>query len=173
MRVLPAAASAAPEAVEAAFRRHAGYVVAIAMRLLGRDEEVEDVLQDVFLAAVRGLPRSADVSEQRAWLACVTVRCAGRRLRRRRLLTWLRLDDAPDYMDVASPAASPEQRALLARVYRALDEVPVAERLAWTLRHLEGEKLEEVARCCRCSLATAKRRVAAAQARLERRLCHG
>jgi RNA polymerase sigma-70 factor (ECF subfamily) len=44
------------------------------------------------------------------------------------------------------------------------------ERIAFCLRHVEGMKLEEVARACGCSLATAKRRVASAQARLDAEL---
>jgi RNA polymerase sigma-70 factor (ECF subfamily) len=40
-------------------------------------------------------------------------------------------------------------------------------RIAWTLRYVEREKLEEVARLCGCSLATAKRRIAATQAAIE------
>jgi RNA polymerase sigma-70 factor (ECF subfamily) len=38
--------------------------------------------------------------------------------------------------------------------------------VAWTLRHVEGQKLEEVAQYCRCSLATAKRRISAAHTRM-------
>ena len=59
-----------------------------------------------------------------------------------------------------------EQRALLARIYRTLDEIDDRSRIAWILRHVEGERLEDVADACGCSLATAKRRIAAAQARL-------
>ena len=58
---------------------------------------------------------------------------------------------------------SPERRALLARVYQVLDKIAVEQRLAWTLRYVEGEKLERVAEQCGCSLATAKRRIASAQ----------
>jgi RNA polymerase sigma-70 factor (ECF subfamily) len=51
-----------------------------------------------------------------------------------------------------------------------LDRLPVNERLAWSLRHIEGEQLESVAVLCGCSLATAKRRIAAAQQAVERSL---
>jgi DNA-directed RNA polymerase specialized sigma24 family protein len=44
--------------------------------------------------------------------------------------------------------------------------------LAWSLRHLEGERLEDVAERCGCSLATAKRWIATAQARLEKEIRH-
>jgi RNA polymerase sigma-70 factor (ECF subfamily) len=42
--------------------------------------------------------------------------------------------------------------------------------VAWTLRHVEGESLEEVAVLCDCSLATAKRRIASAHEKIKQRL---
>ncbi len=56
---------------------------------------------------------------------------------------------------------------LLKRVYAILEELSVNERLAWTLRYVEREQLDDVARLCGCSLATAKRRIAAAQAAID------
>ena len=50
--------------------------------------------------------------------------------------------------------------------------ISVEDRLAWTLRNVEQEPLDAVAQACGCSLATAKRRIASAQAVLERRLGH-
>lgn len=155
-----------PLGLEAAFREFSRYVAGIAHRILGRPDEVDDVVQDVFMAAERGLGRLEQPEAIRGWLATVTVRVAWRRLRRRRLRMIVGLDDARDHLDVASPDASPEERLLVARIYDALDDLPVAERLAWSLRHLEGERLERVADLCGCSLATAKRRIAAAHERL-------
>jgi RNA polymerase sigma-70 factor (ECF subfamily) len=42
--------------------------------------------------------------------------------------------------------------------------LPTAERIAWSLRTIEGLTLPAVAAACGCSLATAKRRIAAARA---------
>jgi RNA polymerase sigma-70 factor (ECF subfamily) len=154
--------------LEAVFRRYSRYVAAVALRLLGRDDEIDDVVQEVFLEAVRGLARLREQGALKGWLATVTVRVAGRRLRRRRLRLLLGLDRFPGYLELASPDAPPDQRAMIARVYLLLDRIPVRERLAWTLRHVEGEPLDEVARLCGCSLATAKRRIAAARARLDK-----
>jgi RNA polymerase sigma-70 factor (ECF subfamily) len=159
-----------PLTIEAAFRRYSSYVAAIAIRLLGRDDEVDDVVQDVFLAAQRGRGKLRDPNAIKQWLATVTVRIARRRLRLRRLRTWLGFDKNEGYEDLAAPGATPDDRALLSCVYAVLDELPVAERIAWTLRNVEGERLDNVARLCGCSLATAKRRIAAAQATLERML---
>jgi DNA-directed RNA polymerase specialized sigma24 family protein len=56
------------------YERYSSYVGALALRLLGRAAEVEDVVQDVFAAAVRGLRRRNNVWQIKGWLAKVTVR---------------------------------------------------------------------------------------------------
>ena len=114
----------------------------------------------------------AAIAPSASWLATVTVRVASRRLRRRRLWRFLGLDDVTGSAEPVATGASPEQQALLASLYRVLDDVPVRERVAWALRFLEGRGLDEVATLCGCSLATAKRRVAAVQQVLERRFDH-
>jgi RNA polymerase sigma-70 factor (ECF subfamily) len=57
-------------------------------------------------------------------------------------------------------------RAELALLDRMLARLPTKERMAWMLRYVEGCELPEVARMCGCSLATAKRRIAAAHERV-------
>lgn len=161
-----------PVSVEQLFRAHARYVAAIAHRLLGRGDDVDDVVQEVFLSAVEGLGRLRDRDAVKGWLATVTVRTARRKLRLRRFWAFLGADEGHDYEAVASNGASPEDRALLARVYAVLDRIGVEQRLAWVLRHVEGEKLERVAELTGCSLATAKRRIAAAEQAIEGVLGH-
>jgi RNA polymerase sigma-70 factor, ECF subfamily len=149
----------APPTVEWLFRRYSAYVARIALRLLGRDDEVDDVVQDVFLGALRGLGELRDPEAARGWLATVTVRVARRKLRIRRFRAFFHLDPGADYEELAGVAATAEERALIARVYAILDGIPAERRIAWTLRYVEGEKLGEVARLCGCSLATVKRRI--------------
>ncbi len=167
-----AAADAAPALLDAGvlFSRYSSYAAAIAYRLLGRDDEVDDTVQEVFLAAVRGLDSVKNPEAIKGWLAAITVRTARKRLKRRRLRAMLRIDPDPDYDTVVDASASPEQRALLARVYELLDAMPTDLRIAWVLRHVQGERLEDVAELSGCSLATAKRRIAAAQRQLEEEL---
>ena len=165
---------AAPLTLETLFQQHARYVASVVLRVLGRDHEVDDVVQEVFLTAMTGLAAIRSPLAVRGWLKTIAVRKACRHLRRRRLRALLGFDsDATCYEHVAAPGCSPEERALLARVYKELDRLPVAERVAWTLRYVEGEQVEALAELCGCSLATAKRRIAAAQATLERTLGHG
>jgi RNA polymerase sigma-70 factor, ECF subfamily len=63
---------------------------------------------------------------------------------------------------------STDQRAELALVDRLLRGMKPALRLAWMLRRVEGLELDEVALLCGCSLATAKRRIAEADAIVDR-----
>jgi RNA polymerase sigma-70 factor, ECF subfamily len=160
----------APLTLEEAFRSYAGYVAGVAYRVLGREAEVEDVVQDVFLRALRGLATVREPGAVKPWLATITVRVARRRIRSRwwRQLFGQHHDDAHDVL--AAQAASPEVATLVSELYRVLDRLPVDQRLAWSVRYIEGETLDAVALLCGCSLATAKRRIAAAQVRIAEEL---
>ncbi len=159
--------------VDDLYREHARYVAGVVFRMLGTDAEVDDVVQEVFCVALLKLDELTRVDELRGWLVTVAVRAAGKRLRRRKLLRSLGFQDEPDYEQVAGLNASFEDRVELKRLYRALDKLPVRRRLAWAVRYLEGEPLEEVARRCGSSLSTAKRDVTLAHARLAKELGYG
>lgn len=162
-------ASSGRRSLDSTYRVYSGYVAGIAFRLLGRDHEVDDVIQDVFLAAARGLGQIRDDAAVKGWLATVTVRLTMRRLRHRRLRGFLGLDSVTEN-DIATTPSDPADRVLLVRIYAVLDEISAPERVAWLLHHVEGETLPAVADMCRCSLATIKRRIAAAQGTIERSL---
>jgi RNA polymerase sigma-70 factor, ECF subfamily len=155
-------AGAAPD-FDWLFERYAGYVARVAARMLGRDDaDVDDVVQEVFLITLHRLHRIRSAEAARPWLMTVTVRTVQRTLRRRK---WRRkfLGESTA-AEVPATGLTADQRALLVRIYRTLDEIDPKSRIAWILRHIEGERLEDVADACGCSLATAKRRIATAQA---------
>jgi RNA polymerase sigma-70 factor, ECF subfamily len=150
------------------FRRYAPYVARVATRLLGNDGEVDDLVQDVFLEAHRGLSTVRAPGALGGWLARICVRRATRRLRRRRLLSWLSLDNVSERELPPPTGASTEEHAEAARLYRALDRLPTDERVAWLLRHVEGETLDDMVALCGCSKSTVQRRLSRAEAQLSR-----
>jgi RNA polymerase sigma-70 factor (ECF subfamily) len=152
-------------AYEVLYRRHAGYAMSLAVRILGSVVDVEDVAHDAFLKAHEQLGDLRDPPAFRAWLGAIVVRLVATRMRRRRLLERLGLSNGePVEIDaIAAPEASPEDRAQLAQLYALLQTVPADDRIAWMLRTIDRHPLDEVARLCRCSLATAKRRITRAQ----------
>ena len=157
----PDATGTAGDPLEAAFRANARLVYSIGLRILKSMQDAEDLLQDVFITARRDLRDLTHPAAVRQWFAVATVRLAKRRLQRRKLFSIFGTEDV-GYNDAIAPDASPEQHSMLRSIYRVLDRLPVNERVAWTLRHIEGMSLEMVAAACDCSLATAKRRIAAA-----------
>lgn len=161
--------SAPADDLGAVFRQYSGYVAAIAYRLLGRDSEIDDVVQEVFLVATRSLRKLREPAAIKGWLATVTVRIVRRKLRGRRVRAFLGFEIEPDYAELVVNATQ-DQAVLITRAYRVLDQLPVDAKIAWMLRHAEGEPLESVAALCGCSLATAKRRIAAAQSALGKEL---
>jgi RNA polymerase sigma-70 factor (ECF subfamily) len=157
-----------PLQVDQVFRDHVSYVAAIALRLLNNEDETDDLIQDVFVVAAEGLHRLREPGAVKGWLASITVRLALRRLRRRRFLRFFTSGAPEELQAVATRSGDPEDRLLLREVYATLDEIPAAQRVAWVLRHLEGETVDRVAMLCGCSLATAKRRIADAHDRIRK-----
>ncbi len=156
---------------ELLYRRHAASVLRLATRLLRSTEDARDVLQDTFLTAFAELATLRDPSAVKAWLHTICVRLVHRRFRKRKLLRLLGLDRTEEDAKLerlASPDLSPEARADLHAVDRALDALPPEEKVAWVLRYVEGLSLDEVAESSECSLATAKRRISAAAAAVDR-----
>jgi len=149
------------------FRRYSPYVASVGLRLLGRDHELDDLVQDVFLEAHRGLGQIRDASSIKGWLARICVRRAVRRLRRRRLRAFFSLDSLEHDARLIAPGASPEARAEVTRLYRKLELVPALDRAIWVLRYLEGEGLDDIAVLCGCSKSTVQRRLRALDAGLQ------
>ena len=156
------------KAFERLYRRHAPYVLALAVRMQGNAADAEDIVHDAFMKVSSRLEELRNGDSFRFWLAKVAANLVRSRLRKRRLLGALGLTDAePIDLDLlVTPEAGPEHRVQLAQVYESLAEVTVEQRLAWVLRFVEGYKLEEVAELRGCSLATAKRWIATAQERI-------
>lgn len=157
-----------PRTGAALFDRCEAQVNRIVWRVLGADESHDDLVQQVFIALLRGLPRVREPEALAGWVTAVTVNTVRSELRRRRLRRlWVRSE--PDALDLAeAPAPNHEARELLRRTYAVLEKLPSDERIAFGLRYIDEMPLAEVAAACGCSLATIKRRLQSAQARFRR-----
>jgi RNA polymerase sigma-70 factor, ECF subfamily len=163
-----AARAGEPWAREALFRRYAPMANRLALRLLGRDDEIDDLVQDSFVAALRGLERLQEPQAFGGWLASIVVRTSCKLLRRRRLARRLGLRPAApiDLDALVSREAPPDVAVELRAIYSLVEELPASVRVPLVLRRVEGYALEEIARVTGASLATVKRRVADAERQL-------
>lgn len=156
---------------EMLYRRHAGGLLAMTIRLLANRGEAEEVVQDTFVTAFEQLATLREPGAAGAWLGQIAVNLVRRRFRRVRLMRFLGLDRGADDATLealADTGASSDQRAELALVDRLLCGMKPRLRIAWMLRRVEGLELGQVASLCGCSLATVKRRITEAQAIVSR-----
>ncbi|MDB4934602.1 MAG: polymerase sigma factor RpoE [Labilithrix sp.] len=159
-------------AQEALFRRHARRLNGLAYRVLGRDDEIDDLVQDTFIAALSALDRLDKPDAFASWIAGILVRQAYKKIRRRRMLARLGLSRAAGAIDLdelVSSSASPERSAELRAIYAVIESMPADVRMPIILSRVEGYGLVEIAELMEISLATVKRRIAEAEATLEQR----
>ena len=148
-------------AIEMMYRRYSKLVAATAQRLLRSDADVDDVVQETFLIAFEKIDRLVEPAALRGWLAQIAVSRVHRRFRFRKVTRlWSAGELEASLHEQASTDATPEQRAELALIDRALGKLPLKLRTAWVMRHVVGYQLEDIATACECSLATIKRRIA-------------
>ncbi len=154
----------------ALYRRHARYCAGVVYRLTGNDAEVDDVLQEAFTDAALALDSLREPAGFRGWLVRIVVNRVHKRLNKRRRFRFL-----GRALELVHPRASnPHDQRQVEELYEALEQIPPDLRVPWVLHHVEGETLPEVAKLCDVSLATVKRRIADAEARVNRRLeSHG
>lgn len=157
-----------PSAKSRFFDRHVAAVERAVQGVLGPDPEAEDVVQDAFLAALRGLDGfRGNEATLGAWVRGIAVRLALKKIRWRRTRRWLGMQGT-DAMDTLHAVTQTDTQAALRRAYTLLDRLPAVERAAFGLRFIEGMQLEEVAHDLGVSLATAKRRIRSARERFSR-----
>ena len=157
-------------AQEALFRRHARMAVGLAHRLLPQDTEVDDLVQDCFVSALKRLATLDNPQAFAAWLGSIVVRAVGKRLRRRRLLSrlGLRVPEEIDADAIAAPSVPGDVAVELRRVYAVVAQLPAEARVALVLRRVDGLDVPEIARRMGLSLSTVKRRLKLAEGILER-----
>lgn len=153
-------------AFELLYRRHVSFALHLATRIEGSSRDVEDIVHDAFLRAFERINDLSDRGAFKSWLGAIVVHAVRSRMRRHRLMNLLgigRKSEPVDLDAVMSPDASPHTRAQVAQIYALLRTLAADDRIAWTLRCVEGHDLDSVAKLTRCSLATVKRRISRAQ----------
>jgi RNA polymerase sigma-70 factor (ECF subfamily) len=158
-------ATGSPAAIAELFDQMAPLVRGLLVRTMGRTDEVDDLVQDVFLVVVRRC-RTLDKPEAlRSFVVGVTIRTAKKALRMRGLRRWVGLD-AAETLPVC-PAYDATRAEQVRCAYRALSQLGAQSRLIFALRHIDGLELTDVAAADGCSLATVKRRLARAERQFE------
>jgi RNA polymerase sigma-70 factor (ECF subfamily) len=157
------------------FEEHRTHLRAVAYRMLGSVNDVDDAVQEAWLRLSRA--DSAEIDNLGGWLTTVVARVCldmlrSRQSRREEPFT----PDAPEPVANATRGSSPEQEALLAdsvglALLVVLDKLTPAERLAFVLHDMFAVPFEEIgpivgrsAEAARQLASRARRRVRGATA---------
>jgi RNA polymerase sigma-70 factor (ECF subfamily) len=128
--------------------QYAAEIAALANRLLGWPGDVDDVVQEVFVAAWIGLKKFRGESGLRTWLFIITVnKCRRHRFRRLQRLRLVAVEgaDTLESRERSSDRAAMDQETF-ARVRRAIQMLPQKYREVVALRYLQGLEAEEICR---------------------------
>ena len=128
----------------AAFERELDYLLGTLVRFGARRDDMEDLLQDIFVVLYRKWPALDQTRPLRPWLFGVAFRVV--RAHRRRRAREVPTDD----LDPTDMAPNPEDFAQggesLTLLKAALDLVPMARRKAIVMRDIEGLEMADIAR---------------------------
>lgn len=157
-------------------------VLSIALSFTRDADDAKDIYQEVFLRVHKALPRFEFGSEFSTWLyrivmnVCLSYRKreAGRAVASLDALSERDPEFSHGEALPASHGASPDRIAQDSEIRRHVLEAIAAlspqERLVFTLKHLEGYKLREIAAMMDCTEGTVKRYLFTAVAKLRQRL---
>jgi len=170
--LLDSARAGDEEAFGAFVRRHTATVHRWMARAVG-EGDADDMTQDVFLKAYRGLPRFRGEAPPRAWLASIADNAVKNRYRSRSRFRriFAGSSDARPELDPAETAAGPEDDARAGEsrrlVAEALKSLEPEFRMPVVLRDLEEWSYEEIAVSLAVPVGTVKSRIARGRGRLK------
>ena len=133
-----------PKALHQLVEEHARYLHGTAYAMLGKASDAEDVVQETFLAAFKGIGRFGGRSALRTWLVGILVRQVALLHRHRRGKLTVGLDERQEQ---AAGSVGAETRKVDERldVAQMLERLSPEHREVLILREYDGMSYEEIA----------------------------
>jgi RNA polymerase sigma-70 factor (ECF subfamily) len=140
------------------FRREYARVNATVYRIVGSPRDADDLVQETFIAAFRGLSRFRGDSKLSTWIDRIAVRVVFHHLRGRKSTVSL---DVIGELDAGGGRVDDQTHARegLRRLYDVLAELSPDSRMAFSLFAIDGRSIAEVAELTQTSLVAAKCRI--------------
>ncbi len=153
--------------------RYEQYVYNLALRMLGDPVDAEDLAQQAFVRAWRGLSNFRGQAKFSTWLYRIVANlCFSRLPQMKTELVMLIPDDEalflPDERQEVEPGLLNEE--LRQVLHKAIQQLPESYRLLVTLRHLQEMSYEEIAQVTGMPLGTVKTGIFRARRQLKEAL---
>jgi RNA polymerase sigma-70 factor (ECF subfamily) len=156
--------------------RYESKVYSLALRMVRNPEDAEDVLQDTFLRAYRGIKSFQGASTFSTWIYRITANSALMRLRKKQLPT-VSIEDQEERetpVNIADWTPGPVEQLMTQELQTEMDEaieaLPPEFRQVFILRDIEERSNAEVAEILDLSVAAVKSRLHRARLKVRNRL---
>ncbi|WP_241979636.1 RNA polymerase sigma factor [Cryobacterium suzukii] len=156
-------------AFEVLVRRYGPLMRVYATRVLGSNDETDDVVQESFITAWQHLGTLEDGSAVKSWLMRIVSRKSIDRLRTRRPHVNIDETDAPA-PESSAPHARVEVESQTEALARVLAALPEDQRRCWTLRELAEYSYGDIAAELNLPLSTVRGLLARARKTLLRQM---
>ena len=141
-------------------------IYALAYRVIGRQEEAQDVCQETFLRAYRALPGFKGEAKFSSWVYRIALNLCRDWMRKQKRAPVMQAPEGVDIQDMAAergPSESIEdlvsRQQLSAVVGEAMRRLPEEQRTAIVLKEYHGMTFQEIADLQGCPLSTVKTRL--------------
>jgi RNA polymerase sigma-70 factor (ECF subfamily) len=125
--------------------RQAVYMTAVGM--LGSTDDAEDLAQEVFIKAYKSMGEFRGDSAFYTWLYRITVNLCLNQIRKRKVRTFMGLEQvAPTLPDTKQADEDLDTAELSVHARQAISELPEKQRAVFILRHFRGLPHAEIAR---------------------------
>ncbi|MEW6535114.1 MAG: sigma-70 family RNA polymerase sigma factor [Candidatus Auribacterota bacterium] len=150
-------------------KRYKERVYSLAYQMIGDHSSADDVTQEVFIRAFRGLPKFQGKCSFFTWLYRITINCSYRYLRKN--MTFLKkvandIDPAV-YMDDQvktrfssnSPYKNLEMKETMDHLSRSIDKLPLKHKTALIMFEFQGLSIQDISDIMKTSPGTVKSRL--------------
>ncbi len=162
-----------PAAVGEVYDQHHDAVRAFAQRLVGDETIAEDLVHDVFVSLPKAARNFRGDSSVRTFLTGIAVNHARHFVRsaaRRRAATARMVESTPEQAHTHTPEDSSTDKRFLEALARALDTLPLEQRIAFVLCDVEERTAAEAAELTDAPAATMRTRLHHARKKLREAL---
>jgi len=158
--------------------RYQKTVFRIVLRMVKNPDDADDLTQDTFIRAHRGLGTFKEEYDFHPWLYRIAVNQTINFLNKRKRQAASDLDEVPQSeikttSGPESPVQAASHRELVGRLEEALQGLPEDQRTVFLLRVQEGLSYEEIAQVMDTPKGTVMSRLARARMALRKTLEHG
>lgn len=123
------------------------------LRMIGQREDAQDILQDAFIAAFKGIQNFNGQSTFGAWLKRIVINKCINHLNRKKVLVF---EATSEPIAGESQEMNDDLNISTERIQKAIAELPVGCRTVFVMKALEGFDHQEIAEVTGISVGTSK-----------------